>query len=338
MLRIPTSADTPPPLLARPTPDIHQELAGDGVRKSSNKRRRSKKGSGGEHSWENLPKPTRLRRGEKKKTGWVLAGVGLLFLSIVAGVFVSMFGGSPPAASEVGNVAVPVDPIVEPNPEAAMPVVQRSDVAILNDAEPMARTFLQATTVDEILPLVRNPGVAEARMREFYPGGKIEAVGLSKFNAGSGLLAGERIFSIPVLTRDQEVKSLAFVETPQGLKIDWESWVGWSEIPWEEFLSAKPVTGHVFRVVVSPVDYYNFDFSDDRKWKSYRFESPDKEHAIYGYVERETALSRQVHLDADKKDVLMTLSLKFPTNTRSNSQVEIERFVCEGWVEEGEAP
>jgi hypothetical protein len=147
------------------------------------------------------------------------------------------------------------------------------------------------------------------------------------------MVAKDKLYSIPVVTRDQETKSLAFVDTPEGLKIDWESWVGWSEVSWEEFRSTKPVAGHVFRVVLSPVDYYNFDFTDDRKWQSYRLESPDKEHAVYGYVEKGSLLDGQVHLDGDKKNVLMMLSLKFPPDARSDSQVEIERFVCEGWVE-----
>lgn len=339
MLRIPTSTDTPPPLLAPRAPDIREELADDREKKTSNKRRRSKKGGGQEHSWENLSGPARLRRGEKKKMNLILVGVGLVFLSIVAGVIVSMVGGKPPVAGALGRVAGPQVPVNEPKPEAVSPAVRRNDVSILNEAEPMARTFLEATTVDEILPLVRNPAMAEARAREFHPGGKIAALGISQFNAGSGLVTKGEFFSVPILTRDQESKTLAFVETPQGLKIDWESWVGWSEISWEKFLSTKPVTGHVFRVVISPVDYYNFDFTDDQKWQSYRLESPDKEHAIYGYLERGSALGRQIHLDKDQKDALMTLALKFPANARSASQVEIVRFVCEGWVEgEGETP
>ena len=30
-------------------------------------------------------------------------------------------------------------------------------------------------------------------------------------------------------------KVLSFVRNPEGIKINWESWVGGSEMPWEEF-------------------------------------------------------------------------------------------------------
>lgn len=328
MLRIPTSTDTPPPLLVPQAKDIHQVMDVTGEAKKSNKRRRSKKSAGGEHSWENSPTPARVRRGTKRKNRWALAGVGLAFLAMVAGLVVLLVGGRPPVTDGASDPTVP-----PPKPEESLAVAPRSEAAVLGEAEPLTRKFLAATTVEEILPIVRDPAVAEARIRKAHPDGKIAAPGISQFNAGQGMLATGGLYSIPVLTRDQEAKSLAFVQTPEGLKIDWESWVGWSEISWGEFRTTKPVVGQAFRVILSPVDYYNFDFTDDSKWKSYRLESPDKEHAIYGYVEKGSLLDRQVHLDEDKKSSLMMLSLKFPENAISDSQVEIERYICDGWVE-----
>lgn len=257
----------------------------------------------------------------------MLVGGCLLFAVIVAGVVVSMVGGKAPV--------VVLKPVTPP------PVVKdanRSEADLVGEAESLARRFLNATTVDEILTTVRNPQVTETRMREFYPGGKIKASGMSKFNSGSGLVTRGKLYSFPVVTRDQEERSLAFIETPEGLRIDWESWVGWSDIPWKEFLSTKPTASHVFRVTLDSVDYYNFEYSDDTKWQCYRLESPDKEHAVYGYVERGSALDVKLRPNAGESTVPMTLALKYPPDPKSDSQVEIERLVSEGWVEEGGAP
>jgi hypothetical protein len=227
-------------------------------------------------------------------------------------------------------------PATAKNPPSAAvpPLVQRSEASILAAAEPLTRKFLDATTVEELLPLVRNPGVAEGRMRAFYPGGKIEAAGLSLFNSSGAVLIVRKNISIGVTTRDFQPKSLAFIDTPEGLKVDWESWVGWSDISWESFLSSRPVTGHVFRVTLSPVEYYNFGFTDDSKWQSYRLESSDKEHSLYGYVEKGSVLDHRIHPNSEVKSVALMLSLKFPAGATSSSQVEIEGFVGEGWVEE----
>lgn len=257
----------------------------------------------------------------------LLIGGGLLFSVIVAGVVVSMLGGKAPV--------VAVKPVA-PLPVAKDP--QRTDAELINEAQTVARKFLNAASVDEMLPTVRNPELAESRMRAYYPGGKIKAAGMSAFNSGAGLVTRGKLHSFPVLTGDHEEKSLAFIETPQGLKIDWESWVGWSDIPWEDFLSGKPVESHVFRVILASVDYYNFGYSDDTKWQCYRLESPDLKHTVYGYAEKNSALNANLRSGAGEQAVMMTLALKFPPDAKSDSQVEIERLVCEGWVEEGGSP
>ena len=175
-------------------------------------------------------------------------------------------------------------------------------------------------------------------MRTFYTAGKIEAAGLSQFNSSGSVSIREKFISLSVVTRDHEEKALALIETPQGLKIDWESWVGWSDISWEKFLATKPVTGHVFRVTVSAVEYYNFGFADESKWRSYRLISPDGENSLYGYVERGSVLEHRVRPDGDAKSLAMMLSLKFPEGATTNSQVVIETLVADGWVEEGDSP
>lgn len=334
MLKIPAPADTPPPLTA-PLPEAEaEEPAADGEGGKTKKRRRGKKARAEKHSWEQQPKSFRVGRREKRQMRLMSVGGAALFALIVAGVIVSMNLGNKRVAAPVGETAAAKNPAAAPVP----PAVPRGEASLLAEAEPLTRKFLEATTVEELLPLVRNPAVAEARMRGFYPGGKIKAPGLAKFNSGGGLSIRGKLVSLAVRTRDQEEKSLAFIDTPQGMKIDWESWAGWSEISWEKFLSSKPVTGHVFRVTLTPVDYYNFGFADDVKWQSYRLESPDREHAVFGYVEKGSVLNQRIRPDAETKSVALMLSLKFPEGTASNNQVLIERFVAEGWVEEADPP
>lgn len=203
------------------------------------------------------------------------------------------------------------------------------------EAEGLARKFLQAKTVEEMLPLVNGPETTEKRMRAFYQEDGVSPPGLSKFNSTGGFTVKGKLVSADVVTGEFDQRPMAFVETAAGLKIDWESWTGWSEMSWEEFRSKKPSEGHVFRVSLSPVVYYNFGFADESKWQSYRLESPDKEHSIYGYVEKGSMLEERIRLDVDTKKVFLILSLKFPAEAQTDNQVVIERFVNEGWVEEG---
>lgn len=328
MLRVPTSLDTPPPLIAPQR--VEDGPTQVGKSHASKSRRRKKSGRSEDFAWEHLPRSSRQRDKGKGQTGLLLTGgIGLLAL-IATGVFFAMNGGNKPLGQMVAAPAA----VSHPNGAVIPPATHRSDAALLSDAESQARKFLEATTVEELLPLVRNPAVAEARMRGFYPGGKIEAPGMQALGAGEALSVRGKFVSLAVRTRDFEEKSLAFIDTPQGLKIDWESWAGWSEISWKEFMATKPTRSHVFRVILAPVDYYNFEFTDDQKWQSYRLESPDHEHSVYAYAEKGTVMNGKIHLDGDTKNIILMLSLKFPAGATSNNQVEIERFVAEGWVEE----
>lgn len=309
------------------------ESAREGKSRGSKNRRRKKAGGTENLAWDEEPKSSRAGDAGKEQTGLLLIGGVALLVLIGAGVFLAMSGGIKPIVHSLGQVAEPPAAVRSPE-EVIAPPAQRGEAALLAEAEPLARKFLEATTVEELLPLVRNPEVAEARMRGFYPGGKVEAPGMQPVGPGAGLSVRDKLVSLAVRTRDFEEKSLAFIDTPQGLKIDWESWVGWSEISWKEFMAIKPTSGHVFRVILAPVDYYNFEFADDQKWQSYRLESPDHEQAVYGYAEKGTVLNGRIHTDKDTKSINLMLSLKFPAGATSNNQVEIERFVAEGWVEE----
>ena len=325
MLRIPSPEDTPPPLLASVRRVPEGEISADA---KSSKRKKRHRGNKGVNSWEKESQAPQRANGARPKSGLLLLAGGLLLAAVTAGAMFTM-------RTREGSLELPT-PIKDAAKPAAAPA-GRSEKAILAAAETAARKFLEAENVDELLPLVRNPAQTEARMRKFYPQGRIEAPGLLKFNSTEGFSLQGSLASIAVVTRRQEERLIAFIETPDGLKVDWESWVGWSEIPWAEFLSTKPEEARVFRVKVSPVDYYNFEFSDELNWRSYRLESPDREHSIFGYVPRDSELDLRIRPDGTATGVPMILALKFPAGATSDNQVEIKRFVADGWVE-GEAP
>lgn len=314
------------------------EPAKEGRSRGSKNRRRKKAGSQEDLAWDQEPRLSRQRDKGNEQTGLLVAGGVALLVLVAAGVFLAMNGGIKPLVHPLGQTMTPPAAVKNPDEAAIPPVAQRSEADLLAEAGSLARKFLEATTVEELLPLVRNPAVAEARMRGFYPEGKIEAPGMQALGPGAALSVRDKLVSLAVRTRDFEEKSLAFIDTPQGLKIDWENWAGWSEISWKEFMATKPTSGHVFRVILAAVDYYNFEFTDDQKWQSYRLVSPDQEHALYGYAEKGTVVNGRIHLDADTKSIKLMLSLKFPAGATAGNQVEIERLVTEGWVEEADSP
>ena len=334
ILKIPAPGDTPPALVV-PLRKVSAEMVNDEGQTLIAKRRRrgNKVDPLGNLTWESQPRD--IRHGEKQQMRMMLMGGGGLFVLLVIGVLVTMYGRSNEKVPAPGSVPKQT---VE-SPKAAPPAVaQRSDASLASEAEVVARKFLLATQVDEILPLIRHPKRLESPIRQYYKDGKIAPLGMSKFYS-NGLTATRGLTtSFSITTRDQEERIMAFVDGPQGLKIDWESWVGWSDISWETFLSSKSTTAHVFRVTLALIDYYNFDFRDDAKWQSFRLESSDQQHAIYGYVEKGSLLEKQIQPSGDTTARPMMLSLRFSEGGTSSSQVLIDRLVCEGWVEDDSTP
>jgi len=142
---------------------------------------------------------------------------------------------------------------------------------------------------------------------------------------------------VDVRTRNFEKRQITFVETPEGLKIDWESWVGWSEMSWPALLAALPTQATVFRLIVKRVDYYNFGFSDDNQWQSYRLESLDGEHMIFGYVQRGSAAAAKIQMGSEVDFLPMILKIRFPAKVAaSNNQVVIDEVVATNWLEKDE--
>ncbi len=210
----------------------------------------------------------------------------------------------------------------------------------IGEVDSVAKEFLNASSMDELERWIRLPEATMPKVRAWYAEEPYSPAG---FNS----LAGDYTFStqegvewvaVPVRTADFEKRNLILVKEPAGWRVDWESWVGWSEISWPGFRSSKPIEPKLFRVKVSEVDYYNFGFKDELKWRSYRLDSPDGEQSLFGYVER----GSDTDVRLDPRDAVngkpMLLTLKFPPDAPSDNQVLIDRIVAEDWLDLSSPP
>ncbi len=211
-------------------------------------------------------------------------------------------------------------------------VMKKSESEFLAEAEPLAKKFLEAGKIDDILPLVHEPDRIRALLRSRYPDGVLEPTGMSKFNSSGQVSYKDTFAAVTILTPDYETKQLAYIDGDDGLKIDWESWVGWSDLPWEKIMESKPKTPILVRVMAKWVDYYNFGFSDEDAWRSYRLVSPDGENTLYGYVERNSLLDQRLRPGEPTATVAVTLKVHFRKDEQAPNQVVIDELVSDGWV------
>lgn len=334
LMRIPTAGDRPAPLvvpLEAPTPEEAQL----GAIPSQHSRRKKKKSRSSENpSWdaESTAKPRRSGRDEKRQMFWMLAGGSTLLVVILAVIFMATFAGDQAAPVTAVQAAPDSGQTADAEPVNAAAIPALTDAAFVAAAEPIAKKFLEAKSAEELISLIRNPDVSAPRLRGFYPNSAIEPVGLSAFNSQNEVVREGLTYLVGVRTRDFEEKAMVFVNTPDGPRIDWESWVGWSEMTWEQFLKTKPATPHLFRVNLNKVEYYNMAFSDEGKWQSHRLLSPDGMVSIYGYAERGSITNSQLHIPPDASSAPFTLMIRFPESGEFRDQVIIDKVLAEGWV------
>ena len=339
MLRIPTAGDRPPPLVASLRVTAADERTVIPQARHHRGRRRSKKSHRAEaHEWDSTAEKVRrvlTLKVEKRQMAWMLIGGVALFAMIVTGVLIATRSKVVPPPPAMGSAA-------RGKPDAGHPAVaERSDEAFLADAEPLAKKFLTATRVEDLLPLVRHPETTEARMRKFYPNGAVDPPGLMPFNLDTTVDRAGKAIMVRVSTRSEE-KMIAYFDTKDGLRIDWESWVGWSPVTWSDFTASKPTTAMVFRVIINPSYYYNFAYSDEKKWQCYQISPAGDGAPVYGYAERESEVCAKLPAAGDNPEeqprLLVMLALKFPENATVSNQVLIDHVVADGWVLENDPP
>lgn len=288
---------------------------------------------GDDLSWEHRGGKERDESSGMWLMGSVIGGVVLL----TAGIAFFFLKPSPPQAQTEAQVVTPVRvPAVLPtnlseNPPAAaaMPDI----LSFLKEVEPQAKAFLEAKSAAELLPLVRHPEITEPRIRATFPDGRIEVPGMESFARDRDAVFKEDSARVNVRTADFKDRLLTFVKAGSSWKIDWESWVGWSELSWEKLQADRPITPKRFRVKLVPQTYYNFGFTDELKWKSFGLLSPDGDHQLFGYVERGSELDRKIQLQDTPEGRDLLLDVKYPPGSTSKNQVIIDKVVAEGWLD-----
>jgi hypothetical protein len=258
----------------------------------------------------------------------------LLSLAVPALVLLGLFAWW--MAPGPGETPVTTQIPVEPSGKASTGGVEIEPAAksMLVEIESVLKAFLSATTAAEILQQVKDPENTAAKLRSWLEDRDYRAPGFREMLGDSvATTAGGDLMTVTVRTDDFELRQVVLLETAGGFKVDWESWVGWSEIPWDEFMEERPEEGKWFRVELSQIEYYNFGFTDEDQWVSYRLDSPDGNLSIYGYVPRGSELDGKIRPFEENTKSKLLLKLKYPADGRADNQVLIEAVSGHEWVE-----
>lgn len=219
---------------------------------------------------------------------------------------------------------------------AAMPVPGGSaDLSALAAGQGVVEKFLNAATWKERLAFVRDPKRMEPIMQSFYERNADGSTPFDSLVEATELSSGFTQHTVVFAGGGRRVATVE--HSADGARVDWEAFVGAGEMPWVEFISNRQAEPAVFRVLVSPAGHYEYGFGDPQSLKCYSLRNISEPGAkvLYGYVDRRSAMAREIDFWLEKsgdETVPMILSLKFPLDAPADFQVWIHQFIQPGWV------
>jgi hypothetical protein len=202
--------------------------------------------------------------------------------------------------------------------------------------EEAVKNFVNAESPAELKKYIREAERVGPLIDRYYEQVAYEAAGFESLNRLELSYLGE-ILTTSVTTADFLSSPIAVERVVDGDKesyqVDWESWVGYCDYPPEEMREKKPDQPFLMRVIMEPANYYNYGFSDDRKWRSLGLELKDSVYSFLGYVARDSEQDKELQIMMKNANALSCLiKVAYPSGARAKDQVEILEIVAKGWV------
>jgi len=242
----------------------------------------------------------------------------------------------------------PAPPTSSPNSQTALfpteskikelPLLESSDEFI--QAVELLEQYWKTPAWKERVPLVAHSERVAPLMKDYYekqgaadpvPGGLVS-------KARFQIDGTEILYFSYTSNRPTGSLEIAMLRGPQGkFLIDWESLTGYGVMSFQEFRAQRPTKPVLMRAYVRLFEYYNFEFSDSKKYLCIKMMSEDGQNSVYGYCERGSSLARWIDADLATTGPSgfkgYTMLISFPPNAQSNQCVNLEKVVAQRWLQ-----
>jgi hypothetical protein len=204
-------------------------------------------------------------------------------------------------------------------------------------AEEVLKKYWNTADWRERVPLVYDSEHVKPLMQQHYEKQKYtDPMPGALLNRGRYRLNGTEILHFTYsCSRPGDVLELAMRRNSNGdFVLDWTSYVGFCELSWAEFKQLRPTAPLLFRAFATASDYYNYEFTDEKKYLSISLLSPDGLTTIHGYCERDSPTGTAINRTLGKNQTMtgVIVKLAFPEKAESNRCALITQFVSDRWL------
>jgi len=231
----------------------------------------------------------------------------------------------------------------EPAVARSQPLDQAAVLAAIEASSPEARIlaqyselaresagrFFAATTVEEMLAVVRDPERVEPLMREFYSRNPLRPRELLNLTlvAGDDAMVGTKVFwKTKVDLKEEGREELVFEQLKTGSRkaflVDWETAVNYNPMRWDAFAAEQPAAPIAMRAFVTLSGDYRPPFTDEARYAAFLLTHPDGAAEILAYAEREGEAGRRLlEIAEDDFEVRAYVSVRFPPEGMASAEI-----------------
>ncbi|MCP4846882.1 MAG: hypothetical protein GY899_02925 [Verrucomicrobiaceae bacterium] len=239
------------------------------------------------------------------------------------------------------KVIAVVPPTADPPPPEKAPVLLMKSQSGESDAQRDLRArdslgkFFSARNQSEMLPLIRDSERVRPLIEDYYSRYSFVMPGVSKIVRFQEIMINLKIFLIAdIVLEGKGANTVVLQDAGEGFVVDWETYVCYNPMAWEDFYRKRPGQAMSLRVLATLDHNPGFAFPGEAEWVCVRMIGRDSEEELYGYVRTgsQTALRIQEMLE-DEWEFPCILQLQFPEDGKGGDrQVHIKGLVMENWI------
>ena len=195
--------------------------------------------------------------------------------------------------------------------------------------------FLNSDDIEAKIKLSRSSERVIPLMRKYYQNYDDGPIAFRRISSagekGTGIIDG--FYLIKVSFPDFSILPVILAFENDRIVVDWESFVGYSEITLSEFISKKPRNSTLMRLNATSDNYFNYQFQEDI-YRCLYLRNPEDTEAVYGYIERGGRADDQLSriIESGQSIRFITLKIQYPKKLGGKNQVIIDEIVTSGWL------
>jgi len=197
------------------------------------------------------------------------------------------------------------------------------------------KNFLDAENAKSRLQFCREPERVQPLMNSYYSKHNDGPISYRKFSMvgdnETGLLQG--FYLLKISFNDFSIRPVIISYENRKMLIDWESFIGYSEMSLDEFVDNKLKEPTMFRLHAKIDDYFNFQFND-KDHRCLYLRNPKDTEAVYGYINRGSSADDHLSeiIESGKSINFIIVNLQYPDQLGGKNQVIINEIIASGWL------